>query len=69
LIRPTKDEFMTDNSARQWAESVFNREQRREREIAAAMDLEAARHQAAMENMKRLRALRLSKAVVEAEKS
>jgi hypothetical protein len=33
------------------------------------MDLEAARHQAAIENMKRLRALRLSKTVVEAEKS
>jgi hypothetical protein len=60
---------MTDNSARQRAESVFNREQRREREIAAAMDLEAARHQAAIENTKRLRALRLSSTVVEAEKS
>ena len=60
---------MTDNSARQRAESVFNKEQRREREIAAAMELEAARHQAAMENMKRLRALRLSKTVVEAERS
>lgn len=69
LICPQKDEFMTDNGARQRAESVFNREQKREREIAAAMDLEAARHQAAMENMKRLRALRLSKTVVEAEKS
>ena len=32
---------MTDNGARQRAESVFNREQKREREIAAAMDLEA----------------------------
>jgi hypothetical protein len=60
---------MTDNSARQRAESVFNKEQRREREITAAMQLEAARHQAAMENMKRLRALRLSKTVVEAERS
>ena len=39
LIRPQKDEFMTDNGARQRAESVFNREQRREREIDAAMDL------------------------------
>jgi hypothetical protein len=54
---------MTDNSARQRAESVFNREQRREQEIAAAIELEAARHQAAMENMKRLRELRLSKTV------
>jgi hypothetical protein len=60
---------MTDNSLRQRAESVFNREQRREREIAASVDLEAARHQAAIENMKRLRALRLSKTFVEAEKS
>ena len=60
---------MTDNSARQRAESVFNRDQRREREIAAAMDVEAARHQAAIENMKRLRALRLSKTGVEAENS
>lgn len=60
---------MTDNSARRRAESVFNREQRREQEIAAAIELEAARHQAAMENMKRLRELRLSKTVVEAEKS
>jgi hypothetical protein len=60
---------MTDNSARQRAESVFNREQRCEREIAAAMELEATRHQATMENMKRLRALRLSRPVVETEKS
>jgi hypothetical protein len=69
LIRPQQDEFMIDNHARQRAESVFNREQRREREIAAALELEAARHQAAIENMKRLRALRLSKTGVEAEKS
>jgi hypothetical protein len=66
---PKKDEFMTDNRARQQAESVFNREQRRDREIAAALELEAARHQAVIENMKRLRALRLSKTVVEAENS
>jgi len=60
---------MTDNRARQQAESVFNREQRREREIAAALELEAGRHQAVIENMKRLRTLRLSKTVVEAENS
>jgi hypothetical protein len=60
---------MTDSHARQQAESVFDKGQRREREIAAAMAMEAARHQAAIENMKRLRALRLLKALAHAEKT
>ena len=60
---------MTDINARQQAESVFDRDRRREREISAAMELEAARHQAAIENMKRLRALRLLKSKAKAEKA
>jgi hypothetical protein len=60
---------MTDNRALQRAESAFNREQRRNREIAAAMQLESQRRDAAIENMKRLRALRLSKNALETEKS
>lgn len=42
------------------AETVFEREQRREKEIGAAMKMEAARRSAAIENMHRLRALRLA---------
>jgi len=50
---------MTDNNQRALAETVFEREQRREREINGALKMEAARHAAAVENMHRLRALRL----------
>jgi hypothetical protein len=69
VIRPRKGSVMTDINARQQAESVFDRDRRREREISAAMELEAARQQAAIENMKRLRALRLLKSKAKAEKA
>jgi hypothetical protein len=43
------------------AESVPDRNQRREAEINLALEEEAARHQAAVKNMHRLRALRLAR--------
>jgi hypothetical protein len=46
---------------RQAAESVFDRNTRREAEIKSALDLQAAKHQAAMKNMQRLRSLRLER--------
>jgi hypothetical protein len=52
---------MTDNS-RAFAETVFEREQRRETEIKDALKLEAERYEAAIKNMHRLRALRLERA-------
>jgi hypothetical protein len=51
---------MVDNS-RAFAETVFKREQRREKEIKGALKLEAERHEAAVKNMHRLRALRLER--------
>ena len=50
---------MSDTKLR--AESVFNRNQRREAEITDALKQEAARHSAAVKNMHRLRALRLAR--------
>ena len=53
---------MIDNSrAFAFAESVFERQQRREKEIKDALQLEAERHEAAIKNMHRLRALRLER--------
>ena len=51
---------MTDQ-ARAVAETAFQRQQRREREISEAMKLEEERHAAVLKNMQRLRALRLSR--------
>ncbi len=50
---------MTDKDPRAIAETVFQREQRREREISEALRLEQERHVAVVKNMQRLRALRL----------
>jgi hypothetical protein len=50
---------MTD--ARIVAESVFDRNQRREAEINEAVKHEAARHEAVVNNMHRLRTLRLAR--------
>ena len=50
---------MTD--ARVVAESLFDRNRRREAEINEALQQEAARHEAAVRNMQRLRALRLAR--------
>jgi hypothetical protein len=52
---------MTDDNQRALAETVFEREQRREREISDALKMEAERQAAALNNMHRLRALRLAR--------
>jgi len=52
---------MTDDNQRVLAETFFERERRREKEISDAMKMEEARHAAAIENMHRLRALRLAR--------
>jgi len=52
---------MTDDNQRALAETIFERGQRREREISDALKLEAKRHEAVVQNMHRLRALRLSR--------
>ncbi len=52
---------MAEKDARAVAETLFEREQRRNREINEALKLEEERHAAAMKNMQRLRALRLSR--------
>jgi hypothetical protein len=52
---------MIDDSQRALAETVFEREQQRDREIGGAMRIEEARRSAAIANMGRLRALRLAR--------
>jgi hypothetical protein len=52
---------MPDAKRREAAESVFAYNQRREAEINTALKQEAARHEAAIKNMQRLRALRLQR--------
>jgi hypothetical protein len=52
---------MIDNKQRALAETVFEREQRHEKEIGSALQLEAERHEAALKNMHRLKALRLAR--------
>lgn len=52
---------MTDGNQRALAETVLERAQRREREISAALKMEAARQAAVINNMHRLRALRLAR--------
>jgi hypothetical protein len=51
---------MTQNQ-RELAETVFERDERREAEINNAMKQEHARREAAIKNMYRLRALRLAR--------
>jgi hypothetical protein len=53
--------FMLDIKARERAETLFERNQKREKEIGDALKQEAVRHEAAVANMYRLRALRLSR--------
>jgi hypothetical protein len=50
---------MTNTDPRAFAETVFERNQRREAEINDALKQENARREAAVKNMYRLRALRL----------
>jgi len=52
---------MLDAKSRAVAETVFSRNQRREAEINDALKQEAARHAAVVNNMHRLRALRLAR--------
>jgi hypothetical protein len=52
---------MTDSDKREVAETVFERNQRREAEINDALKEEYARREAAVKNMYRLRALRIAR--------
>ncbi len=52
---------MSDTNQHEVAESLFERNQRREMEINEALKLEAERHEAVIKNMHRLRALRLAR--------
>jgi hypothetical protein len=52
---------MSNTNSHQVAESLFERNQRRETEINEALKLEAERHAAAVRNMHRQRALRLAR--------
>jgi hypothetical protein len=52
---------MGNAKRREVAESVLNRNQRREAEINEALKQEAARRVAVVKNMQRLRALRLQR--------
>ena len=52
---------MPDTNRRDVAESMFERYQRREVEINSALKQEEARRAAAIENMRRLRQLRLQR--------
>lgn len=52
---------MLDTKARERSETLFGRNQKREQQIGDALKREAARHEAAIANMRRLRALRLSR--------
>jgi hypothetical protein len=52
---------LSDTKARARAETLFNREKRREAEIADALQQEQVRHDNVIRNMQRLRELRLSR--------
>ena len=52
---------MTDTDQRAFAETVFERNQRRDAEINEALKQENARREAAVKNTYRLRALRLAR--------
>jgi hypothetical protein len=61
IVELRKRTVMSDTKRRAVAESVFSRNQRREAEINDALKQEAVRHAAVIENMRRLRALRLAR--------
>jgi hypothetical protein len=52
---------MTDDNSRAFAETVFQGEPTRQKQIKDALKMEAERHEAAVKNMHRLRALRLQR--------
>jgi hypothetical protein len=54
---------MADTNQPETAESQFERNMRREMEIEDALKQEQARHEAAVKNMHRLKALRLARDV------
>src|SRR5215471_5138591 len=58
---PKLGTFMLDTRTRVVAESVFDRNKRREAEIIEVLKQEEARREAAVKNMLRLRALRLAR--------
>jgi hypothetical protein len=58
---PTKGSFMADAKQLERAERVFQRNEKRDAEINEALRQEVARHDAAIKNMHRLRALRLAR--------
>jgi hypothetical protein len=59
---------MVDPRQRELAETVFERSQRREKEINNALKQDYARREAAVKNMYRLRALRLARDASSKEK-
>ena len=52
---------MTETDQRAFAETIFERSQRRDAEINEALKQENARREAAVKNMYRLKALRLER--------
>jgi hypothetical protein len=56
---------MLDTKARERAETLFERNEKREGEISDALKQEAARYEATVANMHRLKALRLSRSASE----
>jgi hypothetical protein len=52
---------MSETTARELAEAEFDQHRKRETETGGALKLEAARHAALVDNMNRLRALRLAR--------
>jgi hypothetical protein len=52
---------MLDTNQREIAENQFERNQRREAEVEDALKQDRARHEAAVNNMHRLKALRLAR--------
>jgi hypothetical protein len=58
---PYRKDFMFTAKQQEVAETVFDRNKRREAEIKKALQQESARREAAIKNMHRLRALRLTR--------
>jgi hypothetical protein len=61
LLVSSEGRFMLESKARERAETLFDRNQKREQAIGDALKQEAALHGAIVANMHRLRALRLSR--------
>jgi hypothetical protein len=61
MLVSSEGHFMLESKVRERAETLFDGNQKREKEIGDALKQEAARHDAAVANMHRLRALRLAR--------